>query len=80
MIDNMKEYDAMLMRLGNDFPNKEAHSDMGKLHDTFLALRNVARAAQHFAAPGYERPQYEWRTPVIEALDALPAWCLEEEA
>ena len=42
------------------------------------SLRTVARAAQHFAARGYERPCYEWRTPVLEALDALPAWVLKE--
>ena len=46
--------------------------------DLIEALREVAWAAKHFAARGYEHPQYEWRTAVIGALDALPEWVLEE--
>ena len=77
MINSREQYDSLFQGFWiEDYQFRSA--DVAVIHGTIEALRDVARAATHFAARGYEKPQPDWRQPTIDALSALPEWILEE--
>ena len=61
--------------------NKEEYEELKDSGDPAGALIEslaaVARAAEHLAARGYEKPNELWRRSTLEALDAVPQWALE---
>lgn len=72
MIKTREEYEALKDTQYLYLVSDTWHED---LWGTLEALRNVARAAQELT---YQPNGYEDWKPVLKAIDALPAWVLEE--
>ena len=78
MIETLEQYNAyknggdMVVHVGKH--GKVVANSRNEAIETIEALRNVARAADEHVVWGYK----EVRSDLRQALDALPAWVLEE--